>query len=381
MPAFREVLTAVERVLPRQAGGDPRARRALDQRARQRRGQQRGRFREAVSARRSTRRSTASAQSYDSDARRLRRRPKVSASDVARLLSLWHAQPRAARAHTLAMVTHTLDRMAERGLYDHLGGGFFRYTVDARWSIPHFEKMLYDNAQLLARVCRRVRGDRQGRSTRASRARRPNGSCATCRTRAAASTRRSTPTPSTRKASSTSGRRRTSTRCSTPHESALAKRVFGLEEPANFEGKHWHLHRAHAPEAAEAELAEAARRKLLAARERRVWPGRDEKVLVSWNGLAVAGLARAARVLDRPDFAASATRAVDFIRAELWHDGRLKADVQRRPRAFRGVSRRLRVPRLRLARAVANALARQRPDDRSAARRRANIVPMASIWQ
>jgi len=118
-------------------------------------------------------------------------------------------------------------------------------------------------------------------------------------------------------------------------ESALAKRVFGLTGPANFEGKHWHIHLAEAPDAAAkalgldpegaAQILEAARRKLLAARERRVWPGRDEKLLVSWNGLMIGAMARAARVLDRPALADSATRAVDFIRAELWQDGRLKA--------------------------------------------------------
>ncbi len=69
---------------------------------------------------------------------------------LALLLSQWHARPSGAGAHTLAMVTKSLDCMAERGLYDHLGGGFFRYSVDRFWSIPHFEKMLYDNAQLLS---------------------------------------------------------------------------------------------------------------------------------------------------------------------------------------------------------------------------------------
>jgi uncharacterized protein YyaL (SSP411 family) len=118
-------------------------------------------------------------------------------------------------------------------------------------------------------------------------------------------------------------------------EAALAKHVFGLTRPPNFEGKHWHLHLAATPETAAAaagvepqraaDVLEAARAKLLALRERRVWPGRDEKLLVSWNGLMIAGMARAARVLDRPELAESATRAVDFIRAELWHGGRLKA--------------------------------------------------------
>jgi hypothetical protein len=111
--------------------------------------------------------------------------------------------------------------------------------------------------------------------------------------------------------------------------------VLGLDRPANFEGSHWHLYRAEAPAAAAAafgldaahadERFEAARDKLRAARERRVWPGRDEKLIVSWNGLMIGGLARAARVLSRPDLAQAATRAVDFIRAELWADGRLKA--------------------------------------------------------
>src|SRR5262245_10906293 len=120
-----------------------------------------------------------------------------------------------------------------------------------------------------------------------------------------------------------------------PDEAALAKRVFGLSGPANFEGKHWHLCLAEAPEAAARalgadvsrarELLEAARAKLLATREKRVWPGRDEKLLVSWNGLMIAGMARAARVLDDPELAESATRAVDFIRAALWQDGRLTA--------------------------------------------------------
>ena len=65
------------------------------------------------------------------------------------LLGTWR-RGGGADAQALTMVTHSLDCMAERGLYDHLAGGFFRYSVDGRWSIPHFEKMLYDNAQLLA---------------------------------------------------------------------------------------------------------------------------------------------------------------------------------------------------------------------------------------
>ena len=123
-------------------------------------------------------------------------------------------------------------------------------------------------------------------------------------------------------------------RCRQPTTRSFARR-FGLDRPPNFEGQ-WHLHAYRSEEdiatelgidAAEVQrrLAEAragpARRSAIA----RIWPGRDEKVLTSWNGLAIAGMAVAARVLGRPDLAESATRAVDFIREQLWRDGRLLA--------------------------------------------------------
>jgi hypothetical protein len=118
-----------------------------------------------------------------------------------------------------------------------------------------------------------------------------------------------------------------------PVYAAFARR-FGLDDAPNFEGK-WHLHAYRSEEeiateldidAAEVQrrLAEA-RRILLPKRNARVWPGRDEKILTSWNGLAIAGMAVASRVLDRPDLAESATRAVDFIREQLFRDGRLLA--------------------------------------------------------
>jgi hypothetical protein len=109
----------------------------------------------------------------------------------------------------------------------------------------------------------------------------------------------------------------------------------GTPTAPNFEHRFWHLHVVVPPDRAAAELGldtsgafplfQSARAKLLAARAQRVWPGRDDKVLVSWNGLMIRGLARAARHLGRPELAAAATRAVDFIRAELWSEGRLKA--------------------------------------------------------
>jgi hypothetical protein len=240
----------------------------------------------------------------------------------------------AADAQTLPMLTHTLDCMAQRGLYDHLAGGFFRYSVDGAWSIPHFEKMLYDNAQLLGLYA---------------------DAYAATGTPRYASVASATADWIIRDMQAPTGGYYSTLDADSEHEegkfylwtpaefdavlgpgeAALAKRVFGLTGPPNFEGKHWHLYLAEAPEAAAAALGldassagsllETARAKLLAAREKRAWPGRDEKVLVAWNGLMVAGMARAARVLADPKLAESATRAVDFIRAELWRDGRLKA--------------------------------------------------------
>ena len=111
--------------------------------------------------------------------------------------------------------------------------------------------------------------------------------------------------------------------------------VFGLDQPPNFEGEAWHLTVRHPleeaarmmemPEGAIQALVDSARVKLLAARDKRVRPGRDEKVLTSWNALMVGGMARAARAFERPDWLASARRALDFMRATLWNDGRLLA--------------------------------------------------------
>jgi uncharacterized protein len=234
----------------------------------------------------------------------------------------------------LAMVTHTLDRMALGGLYDQLGGGFYRYSVDRSWSIPHFEKMLYDNAALLS-----VYADAFA-ATGAPLYRRVASATADWVIRDMQDAAGAFYSTLDADSEHEEGKFYVWTPAEfdallSADESRLAKRVFGLEEPANFEGHAWHLRVAAAPAGAAAALGlggahaaallEDARVKLLAARERRVWPGRDDKVLVSWNGLMVAGLARAARELERPELAQAATRAVDFVRAQLWSNGRLKA--------------------------------------------------------
>ena len=101
---------------------------------------------------------------------------------------------------------------------------------------------------------------------------------------------------------------------------------YGLDQPPNFENRFWHLRLA-AP-SRNADSLNSARAKLLAARETRIRPGRDEKVLVSWNALAIRGMAHAGRVFGRPEWIASARRALEFVRAQMWRDGRLLATAK-----------------------------------------------------
>ena len=255
---------------------------------------------------------------------------------IERLLRHWAASQQQASPDLAAlyMATLTLTRMAEGGLYDQVGGGFARYSVDRYWMIPHFEKMLYDNGQLLALYAQAAiaTGDPLFRYA-------ANGT--------ADWVLREMQAPaggfySSLDADSEGEEGRyyvwdvTEIRSLLPADefAALALR-YGLDRPANFEQRHWHLH-AHLPIAevatatghcqtsTHARLDEALRR-LREARERRVRPGCDSKLLGSWNGLMIRGLAIAARALGRADLEQAATRAVDFVRRELWRDGRLYA--------------------------------------------------------
>ena len=251
------------------------------------------------------------------------------------LLRCWQASAAAPQPdlQALYMATLTLRRMADGGVNDQLGGGFCRYSVDEYWMIPHFEKMLYDNGALLAAYADAAlaTGDagyaRVAEETAAWVLREmhsPEGGCY-----------------SSLDADSEGhegkfyvwDREEVRSALSAEELAAFAPR-FGLDRPANFEG-HWHL-RIVAPiediasslgrsPAEVSALIDAARAKLLALRAQRVRPARDDKVLTSWNALMIRGLARAARAPAHRDLAAAATRALDFIRATLWRDGRLLA--------------------------------------------------------
>lgn len=233
----------------------------------------------------------------------------------------------------LYMATLTLKRMAEGGINDQLGGGFCRYSVDPYWMIPHFEKMLYDNGPLLALYAQ------AGMATGDDFFSRVAAETAAWATREMQSPEGGFFSSLDADSEGHEGRfyvwdKEEVRQLLEPYELRLFESRYGLDRAANFEGR-WHLHAyeslekvagrgKRSPDEAQA-ILDGARRKLLAARERRVRPGRDDKVLTSWNALMIRGLAVAARALGRPDLAAAATRALDFLRRALWRDGRLLA--------------------------------------------------------
>lgn len=272
------------------------------------------------------------AQAYDPHFGGFGGAPKFPHPSDLELLLRRHAATNDARCGE--MVLHTLRRMAEGGLYDQLGGGFCRYSVDERWEIPHFEKMLYDNGPLL-----RLYADAWLVSGEAL-FRRIAEETAAWVMREMQSQEGGYYSSLDADSEHEEGRfyvwsREEVSRHTTAEEYAVAAAHYGLARPPNFEGAHWHLHVARPLAAVAAALDKpldecerllaSARTKLFAARERRIRPGRDEKILVSWNALMIEGMARAGRVCGREDWLASARRALDFIRRQMWKNGRLLA--------------------------------------------------------
>jgi uncharacterized protein YyaL (SSP411 family) len=216
---------------------------------------------------------------------------------------------RCLRDGALDMALPTLRGMADGGIYDQLGGGFARYSVDASWTIPHFEKMLYDNGSLLGLYAAAAAATGDSGFARIA------GETADWLLRDMHSP----------EGGFYSRSRSEVEELLSPAEYQTFAPAFGLDQPPNFE-EAWHLRkRAAGTGPAAAALIQAARAKLLARRNLRIWPARDEKILTAWNALVIKGLAIAARTLNRSDLADAATRAVDFIHRTLWRDGRLLA--------------------------------------------------------
>jgi uncharacterized protein YyaL (SSP411 family) len=256
-------------------------------------------------------------------------------SNLNRLLRHWHSSMQGGNEDERAreMCRLTLHAMAAGGLFDQLAGGFYRYSVDDLWMIPHFEKMLYDNGPLLGLYSQAAVALGDAVFTRVA---------------------KETANWVINEMQSPAGGYYSTLDADSEGEEgkfyvwnplqvkaildddeyAVFAPLFGLDRDANFEG-HWHLHRyAAVGEIAEQQqldretvnrLLTTARGKLLSAREQRVRPGRDEKILTSWNGLMIRGMAQAGRLLDKPEFVASARRAADFIYDRMYVDGRLLA--------------------------------------------------------
>jgi uncharacterized protein YyaL (SSP411 family) len=231
------------------------------------------------------------------------------------------------------MATLTLRRMAEGGINDQLGGGFCRYSVDELWMIPHFEKMLYDNGALLAAYAEAALASGDAFYARVAQA--TAGWVLREMQSAAGGYHSSLDADSEGHEGRFYAWDRDEVRAAlTSEEFAVFAPRFGLDREANFEGR-WHLRVTAATEeiagqtgrtAQQVEaLIERASAKLLEIRAHRVRPARDDKVLTSWNALMIRGMAVAARALAHDELAASATRALDFIRTTLWREGRLLA--------------------------------------------------------
>jgi uncharacterized protein len=220
----------------------------------------------------------------------------------------------------LEMAVGTTRAMARGGMYDQVGGGFARYSVDADWVVPHFEKMLYDNA-LLARVyahlwrrtgdplARRVARDTCAWMTRELRTGEGGFASALDADSEGEEGLFYTWTPAELR------------EALGDEDAGFAAQVFGVTERGTFERGRSVLQRRSDPED-EGRLRRVSAA-LLAARDRRVRPGRDDKVVTAWNGLAIAALAECGLLLSEPAFTAAASAAAELLARVHLHGGRL----------------------------------------------------------
>ena len=256
-------------------------------------------------------------------------------TSIERLLRHWAGTRKdgAPDEQALHMALFTLDRMALGGMYDQIGGGFCRYSVDERWMIPHFEKMLYDNGPLLSLYSEAwaITGNplyqrivEQTAEWVIREMQSPEGGYYSSLDADSEGEEGKfyvwTPDELQRVLSE--------------EEYPIVAARFGFDRDANFEG-HWHAHvytsidtlskRFGLSETDIEAHMESARSKLFNTREQRIHPGRDDKVLVSWNALMIKGMAQAARHFSASRCEKSAERALHFIHTQMWSDGRLYA--------------------------------------------------------
>src|SRR5918995_5438086 len=231
----------------------------------------------------------------------------------------------------LDMVTHTITKMAGGGIYDHLGGGFHRYSVDEGWLVPHFEKMLYDNAQLVRTLALLYR------ATDNEFFKRVMEETLDYLIREMLHSEGGFYSTQDADSEGEEGKFFVWSRIEVIQilgeaDGEIFCRIYDVTESGNFEGKnilHPLLTVAQAaglfkktPDQIETLIAQA-KQKLFAARETREKPFRDEKIITSWNGLMLSGLAEALKISAKPSFLAAANRTIDLIFTKLFSDGLL----------------------------------------------------------
>jgi len=242
---------------------------------------------------------------------------------TALLEMLWRAGLRTGDVRFFESVELTLERICEGGIYDHLGGGFSRYSVDERWLVPHFEKMLYDNAQLLDLLA--LAWQRSGNELFRVRAEETVGWLSREMTTEEGAFSASLDADS----EGEEGKFYVWSEVEIvsilgAEDAAFFARHYDVTREGNFEGQNILNRLARVPRMVGDELRLAAlRAKLLAVRERRVRPGLDDKVLADWNGLMIAALANAGVMFGEPTWVATAVRAFRFIADHMTRDGRL----------------------------------------------------------
>lgn len=249
--------------------------------------------------------------------------PKFPPSMVLEFLLRHHARTGAEGA--LQMARDTCERMARGGIYDQLGGGFARYSVDRDWAVPHFEKMLYDNA-LLCRVYAHLwRATARGGAAdgRSELARRVALETADFMVRELRTAEGGFASALDADSDDGTGRHvegayyvwtpRQLTDALGPEDAELAARYFGVTEEGTFEHGQSVLQLPEESGVFDADRIQSVRERLLRVRGERPAPGRDDKVVAAWNGLAIAALAETGAYFDRPDLVEAAVGAADLL--------------------------------------------------------------------
>ena len=249
---------------------------------------------------------------------------------------LWRAGSRTGDARFCETIEHSLDRMCEGGIYDHLGGGFSRYSVDERWLVPHFEKMLYDNAQLLELLA--LAWQRSGKELFRQRARETVGWLKREMTTGEGAFAASLDADSEGEEGKFYVWSLAEIKQALGPDAADFAAQYDVTAGGNFEGHNILNQLKHLPRSmgeisqtgAESQRSKddttrfsMLRDKLLKLREIRVRPGLDDKVLADWNGLMIAALVNAGIILDEPGWIDMAARAFNFIARSMTKGKRL----------------------------------------------------------